>query len=318
MSIWEEDIKEIERAFETFKKIGGKKEISSRALDHWIKVENLSYEGSCEFVGVDGSFLVSPLTFSTFYLARAIAIAPSLGSFKASKSEVLESTNDDQVRQHAEAVMARLEVEVASRALTELTRRGKEFMLLFDGSVSSLILHRAILHRSPISHYSYYIATCISKELSEVAEEGFVVFVAKRSSSSIYDEERLPDMILFSSMPRGYSKPRVVSLSGFYNVPEEELNGLSLSPKLKTITLSYVRLTDDGPLLRIEVPGVLSESEMHDVVAKLSSVSPVGYPVPLLAAHNSVKLRRTTLRRALSLVDIRLRTGREALREAFT
>ncbi|MEM2213869.1 MAG: DNA double-strand break repair nuclease NurA [Candidatus Nezhaarchaeales archaeon] len=317
MSIWEEDIKEIERAFEAFNKIEDEKEILNTALDHWVKVENFSYDDGCELVGVDGSFLVRSLTFSTLYLARAIAIAPSLGSFKASKSEVLDTINDDQVRQHAEAVMTSLEVEVASRALTELMRRGKGFMLLFDGSLSSLILHRVILHRSPISHYSYYIASRISKELSRVADEGLVVFVAKRSSSSIYSEMRLPDMVLFSLMPKGYSKPRIVRFSDLYNISETELDELPLSPKLKTMTLSYVRLSENGPLLKIEVPGALSESEVHDVIAKLSSVSPAGYPVPLLAAHKSAKLRRMTLRRALSLVGIRLRTGREALREVF-
>ncbi|MEM0217669.1 MAG: DNA double-strand break repair nuclease NurA [Candidatus Nezhaarchaeales archaeon] len=317
MSIWEEDIKEIKRAFEAFNRIEDEKEILNKALDYWVKVESFSYDDGCELVGVDGSFLVRSLTFSTFYLARAIAIAPSLGSFKASKSEVLDTINDDQVRQHAEAVMTGLEVEVASRALTELMKRGREFMLLFDGSLSSLILHRVILHRSPVSHYSHYIATRISRELSRVADEGLVVFVAKRSSSSIYGEKRLPDMVLFSSMPKGYSKPRIARLSDLYNISEAELDELPLSPKLKTMTLSYVRFSENGPLLKIEVPGALSESEVHDVIAKLSNVSPAGYPVPLLAAHNSAKLRRMTLRRALSLVGIRLRTGREALREVF-
>lgn len=314
MSIWEEDIKEIRKAFETFKKAENEKESLEKALDYWVKMEDLSYSGGYEFVGVDGSFLVRPLIFSTFYLARAIAIAPSIGGFRASKSEVINTTSDDQVRQHAEAVMTLLEVEVASKALTELIKQGEEPILLFDGSVSSLILHQAVLHRSPL--YPYYIASRISKELSMIANEGCIVFVAKRSSSSVYCGGRLPDMMLFSSMPRGYSRPMVVKLSELYNIPEVELEDLPLSPKLKTLTLSYVRLSENGPLLKMEIPGVLSEDEVRDVIAKLRSISPAGYPVPLLVAHNSAKLRGMTLRRALSLMGIRLRTGREALREA--
>jgi hypothetical protein len=316
MSIWEEDIKEIQKAFERF---GGAKRGErwgvEKASDYWVKIEERRHQQGREFVGVDGSFLTRPLTFSTFYLARAIAIAPSIGSFKSSKSELLETTSDDLARQHAEAVMAYLEVITASRALEESIKRTKELVMLFDGSLSSLIVHKAVLHRSPRFPS---IADSMCKKLAELAERSCIVFVAKRSGSSIYSEGRLPDMILFSSMPRGYSEPKSVKIADLYELREEdleELESLPLSPKLKTVTISYARLSDGGPLLKIEVPGVCSEDEMRDVVAKLSSVSPAGYPVPLLVAHNSAKLRAITLKRALSLLGIRLSSGREALRE---
>jgi len=315
MSIWKEDIEEIQKAFERFRETRTDKHWrAERASDYWVNIGSRGRLEGREFVGVDGSFLTRPLTFSTFYLARAIAIAPSVGSFKSSKSELLETTSDDWARRHAEAVMAYLEVVTASRALEELTKRGKEPVVLFDGSLSSLIVHKAILHRSPRFPS---IADNMCKGLTELAEGGCVVFVAKRSSSSVYGEGRLPDMILFSSMPRGYSKPKTVKIADLYNMREEELEGLPLSPKLKIVTISYVRLSDGGPLLKVEVPGVRSEDEVHDIVAELSNVSPAGYPVPLLVAHNSAKLRPITLRRALSLLGIRFPSGREALREAL-
>ncbi|MEM4576502.1 MAG: DNA double-strand break repair nuclease NurA [Candidatus Nezhaarchaeales archaeon] len=314
MSVWEEDIKEVQRALEKFRKVEKRKEELKKALEYWIKVEDLGHSDNCEVVGVDGSFLVRPLIFSTFYLARAIAIAPSLGGFRVSRSDILKTTNDNYARQHAEAVMALLEVETATRALLELNKHGREATLLFDGSVSSLILHRVVLHRSPIYPN---IADSISRGLSFLVNERNVVFVAKRSSNSIYGEGRLPDMMLFSSMPKGYSVPKTVKISELYNIPETELDDLPLSSKLKVLTLSYVKLSDDGPLLKIEIPGIVSEDEVRDVIAKLSDVSPSGYPVPLLVAHSSAKIRGITLRKALSLVGIRLPTGREALREAF-
>jgi|GEM_PF-1219342 len=318
MSVWEEDIKEIQRAFERFREVRIDKYWRvERASDYWVDIRGRGRLEGHEFVGVDGSFLTRPLAFSTFYLARAIAIAPSVGSFKSSKSELLETTSDDWARRHAEAVMAYLEVVTASRALEELAKRGKEPVVLFDGSLSSLIVHKAVLHRSPRFPS---IADSMCKGLTELAEGGCVVFVAKRSSSSVYGEGHLPDMILFSSMPRGYSKPKTVKIADLYTMREEELKeleSLPLGPKLKTVTISYVRLSDGGPLLKVEVPGACSENEVHDIVAGLSNVSPAGYPVPLLAAHNSAKLRPITLRRALSLLGIRLPTGREALREAF-
>jgi len=316
MSIWEEDIEEIQKAFERFMAArGSERWRAKRASDYWVRIEGPKRQEGHEFVGVDGSFLTRPLTFSTFYLARAIAIAPSVGSFKSSKSELLETTSDDWARRHAEAMMAYLEVITASRALEELTKRGKEPIVLFDGSLSSLIVHKAILHRSPRFPS---IADSMCRGLAGLAEKSCVVFVAKRSSSSVYGEGRLPDIILFSSMPRGYSKPKSVKIADLYNLHEEELKeleNLPLSPKLKIVTISYVRLSDGGPLLKVEVPGTCSEDEMRDIVARLSDVSPAGYPVPLLVAHNSAKLRAITLRRALSLLGIRPPSGREALRE---
>jgi len=318
MSIWEEDIKEIQRALEKLRgaRSGGHRGIE-QASDHWVKIEGPKHKGDREFIGVDGSFITKPLTFSTFYLARAIAIAPSIGNFKSSKSELLETTSDDWARRHAEAVMAYLEVMTAAKALSESTKHGKEPIVLFDGSLSSLIVHRAILYRSPRFPG---IADSMCRELAELAERGCVVFVAKRSSSSVYGEGLLPDMILFSSMPRGHSKPKSVRIADLYNMREEELKeleNLPLSPKLKTVTISYARLVDGGPLLKIEVPGACPEEEVCEIIAGLSHVSPAGYPVPLLAAHNSAKLRAITLKRALSLLGIRLPSGREALREVY-
>jgi hypothetical protein len=319
MSIWEEDVLEIQKAFERFR---GAKRVErwmvERASDYWVKMEELRQREDREFIGVDGSFLMRPLAFSTFYLARAIAIAPSIGSFKSSKSELLETTSDDLARQHAEAVMAYLEVITASRALEGSIRRNKEPVVLFDGSLSSLIVHKAVLHRSP---QFPSIADSMCERLTEMAEMGCMVFVAKRSGSRIYSGGDLPDMILFSSMPKGYSKPKSVKIVDLYNLRDEdleELESLPLSPRLKTVTVSYARLSDGGPLLKIEVPGACSEDEVRNVVARLSSVSPAGYPVPLLVAHNSAKLRALTLRRALSLLGIRFPSGREALREVLS
>jgi len=319
MSIWEEDLREIQKAFEGLGEVrrSGRRR-AEEASSYWVKVEGPKRQEGHEFIGVDGSYLTKPLVFSTLYLARAIAIAPSIGSFRTSKSEVLRSTSDDWVRQHAGAVMAYLEVVTALRASEESIKRAKEPVVLFDGSLSSLIVHKAVLHRSPVLPG---MADIMCKDLVELAERGCVVFIAKRSSSSIYGGEQLPDMVLFSSMPRGYSRPKTVKIADLYNMREEEveeLERLPLSPKLKTVTISYARLSDGGPLLKVEVPGACSEDEMHDIVMRLSSVSPAGYPVPLLVAHNSAKLRAITLRRALSLLGVRLPSGREALREVFS
>ena len=302
MSIWEEDIKEVEEAVRALRQI----DYSEVASKYWIKVEEWASREDYEFIGVDGSFSIRPLSFSTLYLARAIAISPSIGNIKMSKCEILDTVNDDQARQHVKAMMSLLEVEVASKALVEAVKQGVNPIVLFDGSLSSIILNQS--PRQPS------IRGLTIKTLSSLVEEGDVIFIAKRSSNALY-EKGMPDMMLFSFMPMGYSKPHVMKVSELYNIPEALLDHLGLTSKLKVITIFYVKLAHRSPLLKFEVPGVISESEAYEVISRIKEVSPAGYPVPLFAAHNSVKLSSMTLRRALSLMGIRILSGREVLRE---
>lgn len=302
MSIWEEDIKEVEGAVKALKQ----SDYSEAASKHWIEVEGWPRHEDYEFIGVDGSFSIRPLSFSTLYLARAIAVSPSIGSIKMSKSEILDTVNDDQARQHVKAMMSLLEVKVASRALIEAVKRGVNPIVLFDGSLSSIILNQS--PRQPS------IRGLTIKTISSLVEEGDVVFIAKRSSNALY-EKGIPDMMLFSSMSMGYSRPYVAKISELYNLPETLLDHLGLTPKLKVITIFYAKLAHKSPLLKFEVPGVISESEAREVISKIKEVAPAGYPVPLFAAHNGVKLSPMTLKRILSLMGIRILSGREVLRE---
>ena len=310
MSIWEEDLKEIEKVRDVIESLG-KSDKSDVALKHWIKVDSWDCRDykDYEFIGVDGSFSIKYLNCVTIYLTRALALSPAIGDIKISKFEILDTVNDSQVRQHVKAVMSLLEVEAASKALIEAIKQGVNPVILFDGSLSSILLNRSPRQPSIIGQTARKLSSLI-----EDVEEGEVIFIAKRSSDSQY-EKGFPDMMLFGSMPMGYSKPRLVNIAERYNLPEAELDRLGLTPKLKVITIFYVKLADGSPLLKFEVPGIIPESRIYDIISRISSVSPAGYPVPLLVAHHHVKLSSLTVKRALSLTGVRILSGREALRE---
>ena len=310
MSIWEEDLKEIDKIKDAIESLR-QSDKSDVALKHWVEIDSWSCQDhkDYEFIGVDGSFSIKYLKCFAVYLTRALALSPAIGDVKMSRSEVLDTVNDNQVRQHVKAVMSLLEVEVASKALVEAVKQGVNPIILFDGSLSSILLNRSPRQPSITGQTARKLSSLI-----EDVEEGEVIFIAKRSSDSQY-EKGFPDMMLFSSMPMGYSKPRLVNIAERYNLPEAELDRLGLTPKLKVITIFYVKLANGSPLLKFEVPGIIPESKVYDLISRVSNVAPAGYPVPLLAAHNNVKLSSLTLRRAFSLIGISALSGREVLRE---
>ncbi|MDI9619479.1 MAG: DNA double-strand break repair nuclease NurA [Candidatus Nezhaarchaeota archaeon] len=307
MSLWEEDVKEVRSAVENVKRLQFTSTLNS-AYTHWVKVEEWRRCEEPEFIGIDGSFRVRPLSFSTLYLARAIALGSSIGNVRRSKSELLTTVNDDQAKQHAKAVMSMLEVEVASNALKKALDRGITCTLLFDGSLSAIILSRspkkASLRRATI------------RNLSSLIEQCEAIFIAKRSSKDEY-VKGIPDIMLFSSMPMGYSKPRYTSLPSHYGIPETSQECSRLTSKLKTITVFYARFTEGGPLLMVEVPGRKTEEEVSEIASKIRTTSPTGYPVPLLAAHKNVKISSLLVKKALSVTGLRALSGREVLGEGL-
>ncbi|RLF12603.1 MAG: hypothetical protein DRJ68_07090 [Thermoprotei archaeon] len=303
MSIWEEDIKEVEEALRALDSLS-----KPDASKHWVRVEEWSVEHGDEFIGVDGSFTVRPLPYSTFYLARALAVSPSAGSARKSRSELVDSVNEDYVRQHVRAVMSMLEVQAASETFIEAVKQGVNPVVLFDGSLSSMLITHS--PREP------YIREITIESLSSLIEECEAIFIAKRSSSDLY-EKGYPDMALFAFMPMGYSKPIAGKTSQMYHLTEDLLEPVGGSSKLKELTVFYAKLVEKGPLLKFEIPGVLSEGDVFKVLSRISCVSPSGYPVPLLVAHKRVKAGSALLKRVFSLMGFRALHGREMLREVF-
>ncbi|MCS7139810.1 MAG: DNA double-strand break repair nuclease NurA [Candidatus Nezhaarchaeota archaeon] len=304
MSIWEEDLQEVKKAVEALQRSSNHFE---RAMKYWVKVEEWADINGCEFIGVDGSFTIKSFKYSTLYLTRAIALSSAV-NVKKSKSELLNTVYGEHVRQHAQAIMASLEADVALTAFEKVERGGSRPIVLFDGSLSYMILSHS--PRSPL------IREATIKTLSSLIERGSAIFIAKSSHSELY-EAGLPDMSLFSRMPMGYSKPQEIRMAKLCNMPETYLRQMGLAFKLMDVTVFYAKLVEGGSLLKFEVPGARSEEEVYRLLSMIKAISPKGYPIPLLVAHDNVKLSSMTLRRILSVTGVKVLSGREVLKEVI-
>ncbi len=160
------------------------------------------------------------------------------------------------------------------------------------------------------------------KALLEERKQGVLIgFLSKTSRSHLYFEEQArrmgrhppPDIYVFETLdpPPGFSEPRMLDAPKF--LPDElGLAGFYRSVK---VAVSYVRLVEGGPIMRLEIP-FADKSSVESLIRMLAAVSPDGYPHPLYEAHIACKITRRDLVDAAHVlgIDVEL-TGREVLGE---
>lgn len=103
-----------------------------------------------------------------------------------------------------------------------------------------------------------------------------ITFVAKTSTSNSILHGLVGDMYYFT---------KATSSSGF-SAPVHDRNG---------ITVAYVRLSDHTPVLRVEAPGTVNESEMMGIMDILSARAYDGYPYVLRVAHERCKISNSDM-----------------------
>jgi len=173
-----------------------------------------------------------------------------------------------------------------------------------------------------------------------------LVYVSKRSRSKEYlrklkttrvgkaFEGRLSgptDMAVFSNYTRtpGFSKPLIVEeVETIKTLPSEGVLKKHVRDYFESIgiILTYVRLVQDGPVLKLEIPfrkgSAVSASTAREVVKSvmdmLAGESYNGYPYPLIQVDKLVKVTRQDLNQiAFSLGILPSLTGREVLGEWY-
>ncbi len=195
-------------------------------------------------------------------------------------------------------------------------------------------------HNDAIILVEYIEKLIIYRELLKKMKKGenTLVYVSKRSRAQNYfkdmDKELLPpgtplpsDIVLFqwfTSEP-GYSIPIIpeeTSEAGSRFKVMPSVAGLrEFYDKLK-IAITYVRLVEDGPLLKLEIPVFGWKGELETLIEKLmdklyTSSSPSGgYPYPLIEADKQAKIPRAVVDNVALLLGLSpVPSGREVLGE---
>jgi len=195
-------------------------------------------------------------------------------------------------------------------------------------------------HNDAIILIEYIEKLIIYRELLRKMKkrENTLVYVSKRSRAQNYfkdvGEDILPpgtplpsDIVLFQWFTRepGYSTPiipedmeersrRFKAMPGVIGL-REFYDGMK-------IAITYVRLVEDGPLLKLEIPVFGWKGELEELVKQVinklyASSSPSdGYPYPLIEADKQAKIPRAVVDNVAQLLGLSpVPSGREVLGE---
>ena len=124
----------------------------------------------------------------------------------------------------------------------------------------------------------------------ELMKEENLLFLSKTSFSNIVLKGDMGDMFYYN---------RISSRPG-YSQPSLDKSGVSIS---------YVRLSEYSPCIKLEVPGEVKDSEVETMLSVLSDSSVDGYPYVLRLAHETGKISRLDMERLASFLGLNSEIG---------
>ena len=147
----------------------------------------------------------------------------------------------------------------------DLSIESSGFTVLIDGSVLARFYDSRTRKISTFLEYA-----------SDLMKMSNIIFVAKSSTSNAALHGAVGDLYYFSKAGNsaGFSKP---------------------FKDQKGVLVTYVRLADYTPVLRLEVTHDLNEREIMDIMDIVGSVSYDGYPYVLRLAHERCKISNSDM-----------------------
>jgi hypothetical protein len=159
-----------------------------------------------------------------------------------------------------------------------------------------------LIDGSMISRFVSKNTPAIKSVTDLVKEHSNAVFISKTSDSrEIFERmgSKVGDIYFFNRISRraGYSKPYPVTK---YKEP---------------VTVVYARLSDFTPLIKLELPGEVTEQEVKRTIDQIAYGSVSGYPYVLKLAHNTALVSDNDIERLASIYGLKNEVGaREVLR----
>ncbi|MFP3133045.1 MAG: DNA double-strand break repair nuclease NurA [Nitrososphaeria archaeon] len=267
-------------------KLREEKDIEKMVKEMWI--EYMPDVSKANLAGIDSSWNSTRHHGFFFYVVDAVAVDSS-GNYIVDPKYIADIgapvTEEEGItayntQRYLESLGMSFEYELAMEAIN----RG--YTALIDNSALAMIYDRR--NKMYVTFIQY------AKELINRKD---VIFIAKTSESNTDLKGEVGDMYYYTKYTNkaGISKVRY------------DPHGVSVF---------YARLSDWAPVIKVEVPGWINESEALKVVRKLYSVSVNGYPYPLLLAHQRCKVDDKDMETAEALLGLGAEPGaREVLWE---
>ncbi len=252
--------------------------ISKEAAASWTPYHSSPYR--CHSAGVDSSWNKRAYQGLNLYVIDAVAVTIT--------NDVIASEYEDDIADSArneslETKAMKMEASVTENA----AKSGKADIICVDGSVVARLNKRGV-----------------AEAFGEAKKYAGSVFVAKSSESRAQ----------FNSLG---------SRAGdiyYYNRSSKSSTGYSAPFKVTTpyglISEVYARLSENTPMIRLEILGQAGDQEVRKIIDKLSYHSVAGYPYCLKLAHNACKITNEDIDRIASIFSLQNEQGaRDALNE---
>ncbi len=256
--------------------------ILKRAGQLWNKY-NPSYDGkSKNLVGIDSSWNFIPYQGFFIYAVDAVSmqgdgmhLVPPL--FDVDLSTLTVKSGEEYVSSPElalESIGVENEFEQAKSCI------GKADYVLVDGSILARYYDRKQKRES-----SFYET---AKEL--MRHEG-LLYISKKSFSNLTLRGGLGDMFYYNraSSQAGYSSPFLDKRAG--------------------VTISYVRLAEDSPCTKLEIPGQATGQDVERLMDLLEPDSVDGYPYVLRLAHERGKISHEEMEKLANLLGLTVELG---------
>jgi hypothetical protein len=254
--------------------------ILKRGRDLWIDFDPQP-TGDSKLVGIDSSWNFIPYQGFYIYAVDAVSmlgdgtsLVPPL--FDVGLSTLTVKTGEEYVSSPElalESIGMDYEFDQVKSCL------GKAGYVLVDGSILARYYDRKRQREG-----AFYET---AKELMN--QEG-VLFVSKKSYSNLTLRGQLGDMFYYN---------RISSKAGF-SQPFTDRSG---------VTVSYVRLSEDAPCLKLEIPGRAEEKNVRGLMELMRGTSVDGYPYVLRLAHERGKVSHDEMRSIANLLGLEVEMG---------
>jgi len=219
--------------------------------------------------GIDSSFNAKKFQGIELWAVDAVSIRTD--------SEILSKKFDFGLSRHndnASQSSSSMEIDVCDESVDQSD------LVLMDGSIYSQFIMKK--------------ESLLKRITKVITRRNNVVFVSKTSNANLQFSKMgsiAGDIFYFNHASRkaGFSKPYLDNRLG----------------KARNVTITYARMADDVPLIKIELLGKdHDENSIKSILNSLKSESRGGYPYSLKMAHDTCKISMVDLNKLVSLFGI--------------
>ena len=251
-------------------------QILQKAKENWIEYEPIKEE--VVTAGIDSSFNNTKFQGIELWATTAVSIKAD--------GEVLIDLHDSGLGSDIDLsrIASKMEIEACEKTVDQVD------LVLMDGSLHSQFMTRQ--------------STLDALVVKIMKKRNNVIFIAKTSNTKKQFEKMgslAGDIFYYNHVTKG---------PGFSKLFVEKKYGQD-----KTISSTFVRLSDSTPIIKLEFLGLdRSEDEIKKIMNKIYRSSVGGYPYALKLAHNNCKISDKELAKMVSLLGLSNEIGsREVL-----